>query len=521
MQVWPDTHWPAATGEPVWSDPEETIARPGEPGDIAVWPPDAAFPDDPGESTVNVRGPESSVPTHQEQAGRPQPPEAGPYTPGQTSSPEPGAYPSTTPRSPEAGPRAPGPTQPGAYPSGTPQPPEASPYTPGQTSSPQPGAYPSTAPRSSEAGPYSSAPSIESTIQSPMPAPVTQAPTSEPELISQVPAPPLEPVTHPQAPGHRPGSDFHNSDSGRPTPPPGAVDQETPPGGIPMLPPLFPPLPVAAPINQPAPASGVLVPRDAFTPASAVVPEPPTSPPAEPARSRSNTALIAAVAAVVVIGIATGAIFAYQSISAGDPTSASAPIPAPEIIDPAQNPAPEPEPVNTTMLDSEKTDPGKLTVPDAFTKKVTLAGATFTRVKTNMTEDCRKAAAGKFARTLDSQDCRRVLRATYVDGKKKYAVTTGIAVLPTRESAIEADKAKDLNDNLWFRSLPGNAGSGAERVHIAGGYAAGMVWGRYIVFSYATFSDGHTPTAKEKSLGKVSSAFRDQTAKVVERRVRN
>ena len=87
-------------------------------------------------------------------------------------------------------------------------------------------------------------------------------------------------------------------------------------------------------------------------------------------------------------------------------------------------------------------------------------------------------------------------------------MTTGIAVLPTRESAIEADKAKNLKDNLWFRSLPGNVGSGAERVHIAGGYAAGMVWGRYIVFSYATFSDGHTPTAKEKSLGKVSSAFR-------------
>ncbi|MEV6863238.1 hypothetical protein AB0M44_19815 [Streptosporangium subroseum] len=499
MQVWPDTHWPAATGEPVWSDPEETITRPGEPGDIAVWPPDAAFQDDPGESTVNVRGPESSVQAHQEQAGRPQSPEAGPHTPG--------------------------PTQPGSYPPGTPQPSEAGPYTPGQTSSPQPGAYSSTAPRSSEADPYSSAPSTEPTVQSPMPAPITQAPTSEPELISQVPAPPLEPVTHapasPQAPGHRRGSDFHAPDSGRPTPPPGAVDQETPPGGIPMLPPLFPPLPVAAPINQPAPASGVLVPRDAFTPASAVVPEPPASPPAEPARSRGNTALIAAVAAVVVIGIVTGAVFAYQSISAGDPTSASAPIPAPEIIDPAQDPAPEPEPINTTMLDSEKTDPGKLTVPDAFTKKVTLAGATFTRVKTNMTEDCRKAAAGKFARTLDSQDCRRVLRATYVDSKKKYAVTTGIAVLPTRESAIEADKAKDLNDNLWFRSLPGSAGSGAERVHIAGGYAAGMVWGRYIVFSYATFSDGHTPTAKEKSLGKVSSAFRDQTAKVVERRVRN
>ena len=478
MQVWPDTHWPAATGEPVWLDPDETIGRPGEPGDIAVWPPNAAFPDDPGESTVNVRGPEPAAPGHHEQASRPLSPEADPYTPGQIPSP-----------------------QAGSYPSGPPQPPEPSPYA----SSP--------------------APSTEPTIPSPLPAPATQAPTSEPELIPQVPAPPLEPVTiapiPPQAPVHHTEPDFHTPDSGRPTLPPGSVDQETPPGGIPMLPPLFPPLPVAPSLNQPVPTSGSLAPRDAFTPASAFTPEPPASPPVAPTRSRGNTALIAAVVAVVVIGIVTGVSFAYQSFNADDSTSASDPIPTSEAIDPAEEPVLEPEPVNTTMLNSEKTDPGALTVPDTFTKKVTLAGVTFTRVKTNITEDCRKAAAGKFARTLDSQDCRRVLRATYVDSKRKYAVTTGIAVLPTRESAIEADKAKNLNSNLWFRSLPGSAGSGAERVHIAGGYAAGMVWGRYIVFSYATFSDGHTPTAKEKNLGKVSGAFRDQTAKVVERRVKN
>ena len=112
-----------------------------------------------------------------------------------------------------------------------------------------------------------------------------------------------------------------------------------------------------------------------------------------------------------------------------------------------------------------------------------------------------------------------MLRATYVDSKRRYAVTTGIAVLPTRESAVAADRAKNLESNLWFRGLPSAAGTGGERVHIAGGYAAGMVWGRYIVFSYATYSDGHTPTAREKALGRVSGAFRDQTAKVVERRV--
>lgn len=262
--------------------------------------------------------------------------------------------------------------------------------------------------------------------------------------------------------------------------------------------------------------------RGAFTPLSAFTPEPPPALP-PPARSRAGTTLLAAVVAVVMVGIGIGAFFAYQSFSAKQEANATDPIPGSGKIDPTDelDITSEPEPINTTMLNSERTDPGKMTVADTFVKKVSVAGATFTRVKTNVTEQCQKAATGRFASTLRSQECRRVLRATYVDSKRRYAVTTGIAVLPTRESAVASDQAKNLESNLWFRGLPSAAGTGGERVHIAGGYAAGMVWGRYIVFSYATYSDGHTPTAKEKALGKVSGAFRDQTAKVVERRVTN
>ncbi|MBB4939618.1 hypothetical protein FHR32_003923 [Streptosporangium album] len=302
--------------------------------------------------------------------------------------------------------------------------------------------------------------------------------------------------------------------------PPG--DQATPPGGIPVIAPPFPLVPVP-PAQQPAPSTGVVEVRGPFTPPSAAVPEVAASPPAPPARTKkANTLLVAAVVTVVVGGIGAGAFFAYQSFNAKKEASAAVPIPSSEEIEPTEDPTPsEPDPVNTAMLDSEKTDPGTMTVAGTFTKKVIIAGKTFVRVKTDITQQCQEAAAGKFASALRSKDCRRVLRATYVDSKRKYAVTTGIAVLPTRESAVEVDKAKNLNSNLWFRGLPGTPGTGAERVHIAGGYAAGLVWGRYIVFSYATFSDGHTPTAKEKSLGKVSGAFRDQTARVVERRARS
>ncbi|WP_171074939.1 hypothetical protein, partial [Nonomuraea basaltis] len=173
-----------------------------------------------------------------------------------------------------------------------------------------------------------------------------------------------------------------------------------------------------------------------------------------------------------------------------------------------------------SILNSEQTDPQKLSLSEAFPKKkVSAAGTTFTRVKASMETTCDKAATGAFADALKEQKCSRVLRATYVDSKRRYAVTTGIAVLPTKDAATAADQAKNLGKNVWFRPLPGAAGSGGERVHIAGGYAAGLVWGRYIVFSYATHTDGHTPVAKEKALPKVSGAFRDQTSLVLERRV--
>ncbi|MFS1297473.1 hypothetical protein [Streptosporangium longisporum] len=539
MQVWPAagqeaSPWPAATGEPVWSDPEESPGRPGEPGDVAVWPPEAVSAGETDETTADVRG---AVPGASGRAGSPAPAvpavpaefgRAGARAPGTPDAVESPALPA-----PEgAGRQAPGtfeePGRTGAWvpgpapadqgasalhgPAPRQEPPAAPPLPPGPLASAPPAP---SAPVGSPAGsPGASSAPVVPPVTPPMFSPMTP-PVTEPG--AQSPVPPLErsddqdteQVTRPRT--ARPSL---------PVPPPPPVDEATPPGGIP----IFPALP-AVPAQADGPQTGTspgdpATARGPFTPLSEFTPEPPPTPPA-PSRSRASTLLLAAVVSVVVIGIGIGAFFAYRSFSADQSATAANPIPTPGEIDTDNelNITSEPEPVNTTVLNSEKTDPGTVKVSDAFVKKVTLDGTTFTRVKTDVTERCQKAAAGKFADTLRDQDCRRVLRATYVDGKRRYAVTTGIAVLPTRESAIAADRAKKLDDNLWFRGLPAAAGSGAERVHIAGGYAAGMVWGRYIVFSYATFSDGHTPTAKEKTLAKVSGAFRDQTAKVVERRV--
>ncbi|MGV9377466.1 hypothetical protein ACWDRB_16695 [Nonomuraea sp. NPDC003707] len=272
----------------------------------------------------------------------------------------------------------------------------------------------------------------------------------------------------------------------------------------------------AAPLSRPQGGSPAF-PPGAFKQPPFQTPPPPPAPP-----GKSKRALLVTLGALALAGVATGGFFAYQAVTSPTPTTAATRPTAssePSTETPAAA-APSDAPDGTSILNSEQTDPQKLSLSEAFPKKkVSAAGTTFTRVKAAVETSCDKAAAGDFADALKEQKCSRVLRATYVDSKHRYAVTTGIAVLPDKDAAIIADQSKNLSRNVWFRPLPGADGSGGERVNIAGGYAAGLVWGRYIIFSYATYADGHTPESKEKTLPKVSGAFRDQTSLVLERRV--
>ncbi|MEU7859673.1 hypothetical protein [Nonomuraea sp. NPDC049141] len=247
------------------------------------------------------------------------------------------------------------------------------------------------------------------------------------------------------------------------------------------------------------------------------------SPPGKPA---GRKALFITLGVLALAGVATGGFFAYKSVSAPPPPAATTAAKEPSATAPptivSTDVATTPVVPATSILNSEETDPRKMSLSEAFPqKKIEAGGAVFSKVKTDMTSSCEKAASGPFADALRDQKCSRIVRATYVDTKRRYAVTTGIAVLPTKEAAMSADKAKNLGRNVWFRGLPAAEGTGGERVEIAGGYAAGLVWGRYIVFSYATYADGHTPGTKEKTLDKVSGAFRDQTSQVLERRLTN
>ncbi|MEV4291962.1 hypothetical protein AB0K40_41210 [Nonomuraea bangladeshensis] len=407
----------------------------------------------------------------------------------------------------------------------------------------------------------------------PLSAPVAEAVDTRPAEQRQpsdapLPAQPAAPSGAPASPhGTTPPEDTGTPDDDQPPATPFDPNAPTPvrpaePGDVPVWPPLppgvtdatgatapqrIPDLPFSrdtwgqrqsTSLDLPTPPHGLAVttagkgtagggpafPPGAFKQAPFQIPPPPPPP-----SGGGKRALLVTLGALALVGVATGGFFAYQAVSDPAPTTAAARTGPPSGQDGQGQGQGQGQPQQTavtsdgpgaSVLDSEQSDPQKLSLSEAFPKKkVSAAGTTFKRVKAGMETTCDKAATGAFADALKAQSCTRVLRATYVDSKKRYAVTTGIAVLPTKEAATAVDQTKDLGKNVWFRPLPGPKGSGGDRVQIAGGYAAGLVWGRYIVFSYATYADGRTPADNEKTLPKVSGAFRDETSLVLERRV--
>ncbi|MEV1168503.1 hypothetical protein [Nonomuraea sp. NPDC049784] len=385
-------------------------------------------------------------------------------------------------------------------------------------------------PASSAAKPADAPPSKQA--RAPLPAPIAPPQEETRPLAHEGTArPPAQSPHDTKQPAHY----FDPKAAERDTPPVSLSDPANPsgrpaePGDVPVWPPnppaeaKLPDLPFPRDTwgqKSLPPGGGPAFPSGAFKQPPFQTPPPPPAPP-----GRSKRALFVTLGALALAGVATGGFFAYQAVSSPTPTTAAARPSASEQASSeppsaAPSAAPTDAPGGTSILNSERTDPQKLSLSEAFPKKkVSAAGTTFTRVKADVETSCDKVATGAFADALRKQKCGRVLRATYVDSKRRYAVTTGIAVLPDKDAAAAADQAKDLSHNIWFRPLPGGAGSGGERVHIAGGYASGLVWGRYIVFSYATYADGHTPESKDKTLPKVSGALRDQTSLVLERRV--
>lgn len=178
---------------------------------------------------------------------------------------------------------------------------------------------------------------------------------------------------------------------------------------------------------------------------------------------------------------------APKSVAPSPAASASAPpTPMPSSTGPAQ-----------PNIDDVRTDPRPLTLTEVFPNaQIALGGKPYRQDKTAVNHDCTLAARGGMAEALGKEHCEGVVRATYVQGKK-YAVTLGIAALPTKQAAMTVSHAGDPSKYEWFRGLSGPV---ATKIDSAGGYSASTVLGRYLIYSYAQYADGTKPQPNDQAL---------------------
>lgn len=141
---------------------------------------------------------------------------------------------------------------------------------------------------------------------------------------------------------------------------------------------------------------------------------------------------------------------------------------------------------------------------------VVAGGITFHRVTAVLNKQCALTARGAFAKALKSGGCRRVVRATFVDSAKRYAVTAGVARLSSPAAAKAANRSMHFGPDVWFTGLDGPARSGATVVSTSVGLGYDTVYGRYIVYALATYSDGRSPAghaAAVKTLKDLARSF--------------
>ncbi|QXJ23707.1 hypothetical protein AGRA3207_004901 [Actinomadura graeca] len=215
-------------------------------------------------------------------------------------------------------------------------------------------------------------------------------------------------------------------------------------------------------------------------------------------------AVLAAVVALFTLG-GTGAGDDAKGGSAQPPVKSSAPVPAP----------PAPAPVDIT---DEKNDTKGLEFTEVFPEgTIRLGGRTYVRDRWSINKDPAYAANGAMLAVLRRENCRKVVRATYLDRDRKLAVTSGIAVMPTKAAALKVGKAGNPAKYEWFRGMPGKRATDIDR---AGGYAAATVRGRYVVYAYVQWADGRSARPGDPMIKQVAQQFLDYDARPIEARAR-
>ncbi|MGH3240721.1 MAG: hypothetical protein ACRDNL_10080, partial [Spirillospora sp.] len=183
---------------------------------------------------------------------------------------------------------------------------------------------------------------------------------------------------------------------------------------------------------------------------------------------------------------------------------------------PAGPPAATAAPVDIT---NEKTDTQDLTFRDVFPDSViSLGRRTYSRERASLNREASYAARGAMLQALERERCRKIVRATYIDRERSLAVTSGIAVMPTREAALTISKAGNPAKYEWFRGLGGKHAPDLDR---AGGYAAATVRGRYVAYAYVQWANGKKAQPGDPTIKQAAQQFLDYDLRPILARTRS
>ncbi|WP_165958816.1 hypothetical protein, partial [Actinomadura sp. KC345] len=172
-----------------------------------------------------------------------------------------------------------------------------------------------------------------------------------------------------------------------------------------------------------------------------------------------------------------------------------------------------------SRIDSERTDPQPIAFREVFpTEAITLGGRTFTRDRWSLNRDPSYAARGSMLQTLRQERCRKIVRATFIHRASSLAVTSGLAVMPTKEAALTVSQAGDPGNYEWFRGMGGKHTPNLDR---AGGYAATTVRGRYVAYAYVQWANGKEALPGDPVIKQAARQFLDYDLRAVKARAKN
>ncbi|TQM71618.1 hypothetical protein FHX41_5387 [Actinomadura hallensis] len=245
-------------------------------------------------------------------------------------------------------------------------------------------------------------------------------------------------------------------------------------------------------------------------------------------RTKRRLALVGGgAAAIIAAGVALFAIGGTGGSGSdagrtGDAKAAESPAAAQSTPPPSPAASPSAAPTASaappSRIDHERTDREPLAFQDVFpTKTIRLGGRTYTRDRWSLNRDASYAARGSMLRALERERCRKIIRATFIDRSSSLAVTSGIAVMPTKEAALRVSRAGDPSRYEWFRGMGGKRAPDLDR---AGGYAAATVRGRYVAYAYVQWADGRPARPGDPVIKQAAKRFLDYDLRPIVDRAR-